>query len=93
MTSLNRCYDCPVVFQHVVNYHGNTIEYEEIATFSDKQAGQEVTEQLSYGGVGCGLVTNFQPHLLQMSPVNGHVYHPAFEKVSGYGLIASKLAF
>ena len=88
-----RCYDRPVVFQHVVDWHGNTIEYEEIATFSDEQGSQNVTEQLSYGGVGCGLVTNFQPHLLHMSPVNGHVYHPASDKVGGYGLVASKLAF
>lgn len=88
-----RCYDRPIVFQHVVDCHGNTIEYEEIATFSDVRADQEVTEQLSYGGVGCGLVTNFQPHLLHMSPANGHVYHPASEKVGGYGLVASKLAF
>ena len=88
-----RCYDRPVVFQYVVDCHGNTIEYEEIATFNDDQASRDVTERLSYGGVGCGLVTNFQPHLLHMSSMNGHVYHPASDKVGGYGLVASKLSF
>ena len=88
-----RCYDRPVVFQHVLDCHSNTIEYEDIATFNDNEAGKDVIEQLSYGGVGCGLVMNFQPHLLHMSPVNGHVYHPASEKTGGYGLVASKLAF
>lgn len=88
-----RCYDRPVVFQHVLDCHGKVIEYEEIATFNDSQAGEDVMEQLSYGGVGCGLVTSFQPHLLHMSPVNGHVYHPASDKTGGYGLVASKLAF
>ena len=88
-----RCYDRPVVFQHVLDCHGNTIEYEDIATFNDNQTSQVVLEQLLYGGVGCGLVTKFQPHLLHMSPKNGHVYHPASEKVGAYGLVASKLAF
>lgn len=87
-----RCYDRPVVFQHVLDCHGNIIEYEDIATY-DNQAGHDVMEQLSYGGVGCGLVTTFQPHLLHMSSVNGHVYHPTSEKAGGYGLVASKLAF
>lgn len=86
-----RCYDRPVVFQHILDQHGSMIEYEELATFNDNQT--EVTEQLSYGGVGCGLVTKLQPHLLHMSPENGHVYHPTSEKAGGYGLVASKLAF
>lgn len=88
-----RCYDRPVVFQHVLDCHGNVIEYEELATFNDNQASQGVMEQLSYGAVGCGLVTKFQPHLLHMSHENGHVYHPTSEKAGGYGLVASKLAF
>ena len=88
-----RCYDQPIVFQHVLDCNDKVIEYEDMESFSDQQGGKEITEQLSYGGLGCGLVTKFQPQLLVMSPVNGHVYHPTSEKTGGIGLVASKLAF
>ena len=86
-----RCYDQPVVFQYMLDCNDKVIEYEDIEMFSDQC--NDMMEQLSYGGLGCGLTIKFQPHLLVMSPVNGHVYHPTSEKTGGIGLVASKLAF
>ena len=49
-------------------------------------------EQLLYSHAGELLITDFQPEKIYMNPQTGRVYHPAWQKVSGIGLIRSKLA-
>ncbi|EDW01870.1 GH21678 [Drosophila grimshawi] len=47
---------------------------------------------LSYAHGGPALTVAFQPHKIYMHPESGRVYHPAWSKVGGIGLIRSKLA-
>lgn len=49
-------------------------------------------DTLSYAHGGPDLSAVFQPQKLYMHPASGRVYHPAWPKVGGIGLIRSKLA-
>ncbi|XP_036333565.1 UPF0598 protein CG30010 [Rhagoletis pomonella] len=49
-------------------------------------------ERLSYAHGGEQLTTDFLPQKIYMNPETGRVYHPAWSKVGGIGLIRSKLA-
>ncbi|KAH8261394.1 hypothetical protein KR044_008301, partial [Drosophila immigrans] len=49
-------------------------------------------DTLSYAHGGPALSVAFEPHKLYMQPESGRVYHPAWPKVGGIGLVRSKLA-
>lgn len=50
------------------------------------------TDSLCYAHGGADLSVEFQPSKLYMHPESGRVYHPAWPKVGGIGLLCSKLA-
>ena len=47
---------------------------------------------MAYAHAGDVLTVDFEPHKIYMNPLTGRVYHPAWPKVGGIGLIRSKLA-
>ncbi|XP_011189805.2 UPF0598 protein CG30010 [Zeugodacus cucurbitae] len=49
-------------------------------------------DRLLYAHAGEQLTTEFLPQKIYMNPKTGRVYHPAWSKVGGIGLIRSKLA-
>ncbi|XP_054740302.1 UPF0598 protein CG30010 [Anastrepha obliqua] len=52
----------------------------------------EDNDRLLYAHGGEQLCTEFLPQKIYMNPQTGRVYHPAWPKVGGIGLIRSKLA-
>ncbi|XP_050326588.1 UPF0598 protein CG30010 [Bactrocera neohumeralis] len=49
-------------------------------------------DRISYAHAAEQLTTEFLPQKIYMNPKTGRVYHPAWSKVGGIGLIRSKLA-
>ncbi|XP_034110036.1 UPF0598 protein CG30010 [Drosophila albomicans] len=60
--------------------------------FTEQHSGDNATDILTYAHGGPVLSVAFQPHNLYMHPKSGRVYHPAWPKVGGIGLVRSKLA-
>ncbi|XP_064542522.1 UPF0598 protein CG30010 [Drosophila montana] len=57
-----------------------------------KKDACEVSDVLTYAHGGPDLSVPFEPQKLYMHPKSGRVYHPAWSKVGGIGLVRSKLA-
>lgn len=60
--------------------------------FTDHIKTDKTKDGLTYAHGGPELSVEFQPSKLYMDPESGRVYHPAWSKVGGIGLVRSKLA-
>ncbi|CAD7012132.1 UPF0598 protein CG30010 [Ceratitis capitata] len=60
--------------------------------FTHVISDEKGNDRLSYAHAADQLSTDFLPHKIYMNPQTGRVYHPAWPKVGGIGLIRSKLA-